>query len=128
MDRSKDREENREMAREYAAGARQYYESAKAADAVVGHWKGYEIVAPFSVMALTAHSIELSLKSYLLHSGEKDLRNKFGHSLVRAYAKVEEIESERGGTLPQIDDKLLAIIDDLHRNHTLRYSEPSKHG
>ncbi|MEM7614905.1 MAG: hypothetical protein AAF245_07650, partial [Pseudomonadota bacterium] len=47
---------------------------------------------------------------------------------VRAYAKVEEIESERGGTLPQIDDKLLAIIDDLHRNHTLRYSEPSKHG
>ena len=49
--------------------ARDYFDSAIAADDVLGTREGYEIHAPVPVMILVAHSIELILKACLFHVG-----------------------------------------------------------
>ena len=79
---------------QYAAGARLYYECALAADRKVGLLPGFEIIAPFPVMHLVSHAIELSLKSSLIGRtdiSERELRTRIGHDLERAYELCSRI-------------------------------------
>jgi hypothetical protein len=106
--------------------ARLNFECAEAADKTIGHLPGYKIAAPPPVMTLCAHSIELSLKAFLLESGaeESDVR-ALRHDLVTCWEKCKEVAKDG---LPEIDESILAIISDLLISGRLRYGEESKLG
>ncbi len=71
--------------------AREYLDAALAADDVIGHRKGYKIVAPPPVLFLVAHSIELALKSYLKHTGMslREIRG-LSHNLLDCWQEAIE--------------------------------------
>lgn len=98
------------------------FEAADAADKTVGFWPGYELAAPPPVMTLCAHSVELSLKAFLLDHGvdEKSVRN-LGHDLVVCLDKCIELGANAEG----IDRRTLEIISDLLDSGRLRYGEKS---
>ena len=50
----------------YARYANEFLEAALVTDEKMGSRKGYETFAPIPVMYLVGHSIELSLKSFLI--------------------------------------------------------------
>ena len=105
--------------------ARLNYEAARAADDQVGYWPGYEIAAPPPVMVLCAHSIELSLKAFLLDHGVDENRvRRFNHDLVSAWEKCVEL----GANPDKIDTKILIIISDLLGSQRLRYGDASTLG
>ena len=114
-------------ATEFAVGAKLYYECALAADRKIGFFPGYEIAAPAPVMSLVAHSIELSLKSFLLASGVANVRS-FGHDLQRAFDECQQLGALGKVEFDETDLRVLEIIDDLHQNFVLRYREKSKLG
>ena len=71
----------------------EFMEAALVVDEKIGRSPGFEIVAPIPVLYLVGHSIELSLKSYLLQQGItlRDLRRNFGHSLHDCFRKAKEL-------------------------------------
>ncbi len=101
------------------------FEAAVAADKTVGFWPGYEVAAPPPVMTLWPHSIELSLKAFLLDhgEGEKNVR-KLGHNLSSCLDKCVEL----GADVDSIDPGILEIISDLIGSGRLRYGEESELG
>lgn len=105
--------------------ARLNYEAARAADRQVGQWPGYEIAAPPPIMVLCAHTIELSLKAYLLENGvdEKAVR-RIGHDLLSAWEKCIDL----GADSSALDQEILLIISDLLSSGRLRYGDLSKLG
>jgi len=105
--------------------AKLYFEAAEAADKVVGFFPGYEIAAPPPVMTLCAHSIELSLKSFLLDKGvsEEEVK-KYSHDLVSCWDSCVK----HGANAELLDRNVLAIITDLLSSGRLRYGEQSKLG
>ncbi|MEO1362642.1 MAG: hypothetical protein AAFU86_02585 [Pseudomonadota bacterium] len=109
--------------RQFAHGAKLYYECAIAADDQIGRLPGFEIHAPYPVMSNVAHAIELAFKSFLLANGQSNIR-RFGHDLVAAFDACYEIDASNDALL-DIDRELLTIISDIHNNMTLRYNEPS---
>lgn len=102
--------------------AREYYDSALAADNAIGDRKGYEVVAPPPVMFLVAHSIELALKAYLLYSGKtlKDLKD-VGHNLQNCWEKAIQCGITEHVSLTDEDLGILGLISDLHLSTELRY-------
>lgn len=105
--------------------ARLNFEAANASDRDVGSWPGYEVAAPPPVMTLCAHSIELSLKAYLLDKGvDENTVRKFNHDLVSCWNKCVEL----GAHVESVDPDVLAIISDLLSSGRLRYGEQSKLG
>jgi len=101
------------------------FEAAEAADRAVGDFPGYELAAPPPVMTLCAHSIELSLKAFLLDKGvsEKEVR-KLSHDLVTCWDRCVE----NGAEAALVDRHVLAIISDLLSSGRLRYGEQSELG
>jgi hypothetical protein len=66
----------------------EYYAAAKATDDAIGDDDGHEIHAPMVVNFLIGQSIELALKSFLLHSGVsmRTLKNNpYRHDLVELF-------------------------------------------
>jgi len=106
--------------------ARLNFECADAADRRLGFLPGYELAAPPPVMTLCAHSIELSLKAFLLEHGlsEKEVR-AFNHGLVKMWDRCKQIAPHG---LPNINEKTLAIIGDLLMSGRLRYGDESELG
>lgn len=105
--------------------ARLNFEAANAADKDVGFWPGYEIAAPPPVMTLCAHSIELSLKAYLLDKGvDENTVRKYNHDLVGCWNQCVELGADGQG----VNHDVLAIISDLLSSGRLRYGEQSKLG
>ncbi len=106
--------------------ARLNFEAAKAADDKIGFLLAYNVAAPPPVMTLCAHSIELSLKAYLLDAGltEKSVRG-FSHNLVRCWQACRE---HPHSSLPDINERTLEIMGDLLVSGRLRYGDESKLG
>lgn len=105
--------------------ARLNFEAAKSADDYIGHWPGYEIAAPPPVMTLCAHSIELSLKAFLLDQGiDEDTVRKLSHDLMACWEMCEAL----GADIKDLDKGVLAIVSDLLASGRLRYGEKSKLG
>ena len=105
--------------------AQEYYDAALAADDVLGMREGYEIIAPPPVMFLVAHSIELALKSYLIHIGMPlgEIRRYLGHDLVKCWGTAKKHGIEDHVTLAKVDLEVLGLINDLHISTQLRYIE-----
>jgi len=83
--------EDRTTAIGLARYAREYHDSAIAADEVIGQRNGFEIGAPAPVMFLIAHSVELALKAYLRHRGfGLDSLKKLGHELADCWKVAVE--------------------------------------
>lgn len=115
---------NREKYYRYLA--RLNFECADEADKKWGLLPQYSLAAPPPVMTLCAHSVELSLKSFLLQSGvPEDKVKSLGHDLVECWAKCKEFAKIE---LPVIDENILAIIGDLLKSNRLRYGEQSELG
>ncbi len=113
---------SRTSAEGLARYARDYFDAAVAADDVLGMRPGYEIVAPVPVMFLVAHSIELSLKAYLLFKGKSlsDIK-KLSHKLNDCWdeAKIYAVEDHVTLTTDEID--VLNLIHNLHASTELKY-------
>ena len=102
--------------------ARDYFDSALAADDVLGTREGYEIHAPMPVMFLVAHSIELIIKAYLLHVGMSlDDMKKISHNLLACWEVAVENGIEQHFNLTNDEIDILNIISDLHKSTELRY-------
>ncbi|PTQ74704.1 hypothetical protein C8R26_12637 [Nitrosomonas oligotropha] len=72
----------------------EFLEAAKIVDENIGDQPGFEIVAPIPAQYLVGHSIELSLKSFLLHNGIslRELRSShYGHNLHACLRKGKEL-------------------------------------
>lgn len=115
-------EEDRTSAIGLARYAREYYDAAIAADNVIGHRKGYEIVAPTPVMFLIAHATELALKAYLRWKGvDLEGLKRVGHNLEACWAAAREHGVTEHITLSDEELGILGLISDLHSSTELRY-------
>lgn len=114
--------EDRTSAIGLARYAREYYDAAIAADEVIGHREGYDIVAPAPVMFLIAHAIELTLKAYLRWK-DVDLRGlkKVGHNLEASWAAACKHGITDHVSLSEEELGILHLISDLHSSTELRY-------
>lgn len=106
----------------YARYAREFYDSALAADHVVGTRDGYEIFAPAPVMYLVGHSIELILKSFLAHNGVNDNKlRKIGHDLEKCYKKAKQLGLNSVVTLNAENEEVLEVLNVLYKTKQLNY-------
>jgi hypothetical protein len=102
--------------------AYEFMEAALAVDNSVGNRPGYELVAPIPALYLVGHSIELSLKAYLLHQDAslRDIRH-FGHDLHALFRKAKEL-----GLLDHVqfdgpEKGAVEILNDLYSTKQLEY-------
>lgn len=105
--------------------AQEFFDAAIATDDVLGMRPGYEIIAPIPVMYLVGHSIELSLKAYLLFMGVPldDLKKKYGHDLVKCYKEAQKHELNDVIQLTDSDYKVLEVLNILYSSKQLNYCE-----
>jgi hypothetical protein len=105
--------------------AQEFFDAAIAADDVLGMRSGYEIIAPIPVMYLVGHSIELSLKAYLLFMGVSldDLKNKYRHNLVKCYEEAQKYKLNDVILLTESDYKVLEVLNVLYSSKQLNYCE-----
>lgn len=107
----------------YAKYSHLYYEAAIGADDRIGKLPGYEFHAPMPVMFLVAHSIELSLKSYLLYVGvPQEKVRRLRHNLIRIWKLCVKNKIENHVFLEKDEVDILRIISKLHSSTELRYT------
>jgi hypothetical protein len=103
----------------------EFMEAALAVDEKIGTRPGFEIVAPIPALYLVGHSIELSLKAYLLHQGVPlhELRSKrhFGHSLHICLRKAKEIGLLNHVKFSGQEEGAFEILDNLYSTKQLEY-------
>ena len=103
----------------------EFLEAALAVDEKIGSRPGFEIVAPIPALYLVGHSIELSLKAYLLHKGVplRELRGKrhFGHSLHTCLRKSKELGLLRHVQFTEQEEGAFEILDNLYSTKQLEY-------
>ena len=92
----------------------------------MGLESGYEIVAPTPVLYLIGHSIELSLKSYLLHNGteESELRTGYGHDLMKAFDSANSAGLSQFVDIVPDDVAVLRVLNGLYQSKELNYIKP----
>ena len=101
----------------------EFMEAALAVDEKIGHRPGFEIVAPIPVLYLVGHSIELSLKSYLLQQGItlSDLRRNFGHNLHDSFRKAKELGLLNHVSFTNQEEGAFEILNTLYSTKQLEY-------
>ena|SRR3989338_827618 len=103
----------------------EFMEAALAVDDKIGNRPGFEIVAPIPVLYLVGHSIELSLKAYLLYKGValRELRSKrhFGHSLHTCLRKAKELGLLSHVKFSVQEEGAFEILDNLYSTKQLEY-------
>ncbi len=106
----------------YARYAKEFYESALAADDVLGMREGYEIIAPIPVMYMAGHSIELILKAYLIHYGVEEGKLKgIGHDLEKCHKKAKDFSLSDIVKLDSDDIEVLQVLNTLYKSKELNY-------
>lgn len=100
-----------------------FFKAALATDDKLGTEDGYEIVAPVPVMFLTGQSLELILKSYLLHRGvsPRDIRAKYGHGVHKALRKAKELDLKSILELTEENEGCIELLDELYSSKQLQY-------
>ena len=103
--------------------AKEFREAADAADKVLGHKPGFEIMAPIPVLYLIGHSMELSLKAYLLHQGVtlNELRKTYGHNLRKCMKKSKELGILSILKIDEHEESAFAVLDELYSTKQLEY-------
>lgn len=104
--------------------ASEFRKAALAADDKLGRRSGFELVAPVPVMYLIGHSIELSLKAFLLSQGmsENQLR-KLGHDLHKAMRKCRELHFDAALEATAEEVEVLEVLNALYFSKQLNYHE-----
>ena len=105
--------------------SKSFMDASLAADDKLGTKEGFEMIAPIPVMYLIAHSMELSLKAYLLHKGIelKELRKlkKYGHNLVKCLKKSKELGLGSIIEIEDLEEEALEVLNDLYCKKELNY-------
>lgn len=103
--------------------AADFHEAAMGADRTFGMKPGYEIFAPIPVLYLIGHSMELSLKAFLLHKGVglQELRKHFGHDLHKCLKKAKEHGLLNVVTFDEHELGAFAVLNDLYSTKQLEY-------
>jgi hypothetical protein len=102
----------------------EFLEAAFAVDSTVGHREGHEIIAPIPVLYLVGHSIELTLKAFLLHHGVtlKELRG-FSHNLSASFERAVEFGLNEVVDFEEPQVVAFKILDELYSTKQLEYIE-----
>jgi hypothetical protein len=100
----------------------EFMEAALAVDEKIGIRPGFEIVAPIPALYLVGHSIELSLKAYLLQQGVQlgELRH-FGHNLHACLRKAKELGLLNHVQFSSQEEGAFEILDNLYSTKQLEY-------
>jgi len=103
--------------------ADEFREAAIAVDDSLGKKPGFEIVAPIPVLYLVGHSIELSLKAFLLYKGVtlNDLKINFGHDLGKCYMKAQELGLLNFVKFENEENEAFDVLNDLYSTKQLEY-------
>ena len=107
----------------FARYANEFLNAALIADNGMGGGTEYDHFAPVPVMYLIGHSIELSLKSYLLYSGDTvdDVRFNFGHNLLRALEAANDKGLNDHVTFDDVELGALEVLEKLYATKQLNY-------
>jgi hypothetical protein len=107
----------------FARYANEFLDAALIADKGMGGETSYGQFAPVPVMFLIGHSIELSLKSYLLHRGDSvdDVKFNYGHNLMHALDAAVDKELNDHVMFDDIEIDALEILNDLYATKQLNY-------
>ena len=106
----------------YARYAVEFSKAATATDDTLGMEKGFEEIAPVPVMYLRGHSIELILKSYLIHFGADERKlKKIGHDLTKCYKRAKESGLNKHIELNNGDVEVLSVLNELYKSKQLNY-------
>ena len=102
--------------------AHEFMEAALAVDGKMGSKPGFEIVAPIPALYLLGHSIELSLKAYLLSQGVtlRQVRN-LTHDLHACMRKAKELGLLRHAQFSSPEEGALEILNGLYSTKQLEY-------
>jgi hypothetical protein len=105
--------------------AQEFFDAAIATDEALGMRPGYEYIAPIPVMYLVGHSIELSLKAYLIFMGVPldELKKKYGHNLVKCYNEAQKYNLNDVIQLTESDYQVLEVLNVLYSSKQLNYCE-----
>lgn len=102
----------------------EFYAAAIATDDAIGETAGHDITAPVSVNYLIGHSIELTLKAYVLQAGgDLALIKRIGHRLREGYRVACELGL--GEHYRPTDEHLavLEVMDVLYSDKQFEYIE-----
>jgi len=107
----------------FARYANEFLDAALITDNGMGGETKYGQFAPVPVMYLIGHSIELSLKSYLLHSGETidDVRFNYGHNLKHALDSAVDKGLSDHVKFDEIELGALDVLNELYATKQLNY-------
>ena len=107
----------------FARYANEFLNAALIADNGMGGGTEYDHFAPVPVMYLIGHSIELSLKSYLLYSGYTidDVKFNFGHNLLRALEVAKDKGLNDHVTFDDVELGALEVLEKLYATKQLNY-------
>lgn len=103
--------------------AAEFHEAAMGADKTLGQKPGFEIIAPIPVLYLIGHSMELSLKAFLLHNGVElgELRKHFGHDLHKCFKKAKELGLLGAVSFDEHELGAFSILNELYSTKQLEY-------
>jgi len=103
--------------------AQEFLRASLKADDGMGGGREHDFVAPIPVLYLAGHSIELALKSFLLHKGVtlRELRVKYGHDLGRSFKKAKELGLLGHAKFEDVELGAFAVLDDLYSSKQLEY-------
>jgi HEPN domain-containing protein len=103
--------------------AADFFDTALAADEIIGRRPGFEIIAPIPVMYLVGHAIELALKAYLLANGItlRKLKRNYGHDLHRILRKAKELGLQDSVELTDDDESMVELLNELYSTKQLQY-------
>lgn len=102
--------------------AHEFMEAALAVDNQIGRKADFAIVAPIPALYLIGHSIELTLKAFLLQKGVtlKKLRS-LGHDLHASLRKAKELELLKIVQFTDQEQGALEILNALYSTKQLEY-------
>jgi hypothetical protein len=102
--------------------AKDFRDAALAADDKLGKRPGFELVAPVPVMYLAAHSIELSLKAFLLHKGDTlEKLKSIGHDLKKAFKRAKSYGLPAALQATNSEVAALSALNALYVSKQLNY-------
>ena len=103
--------------------AKEFHDAALGADDTLGMKRGYEINAPVPVLYLIGHSMELSLKAFLLHKGVtlRELRTQFGHDLGKCFKKAKELGLLGAVAFDEHELGAFSVLNELYSTKQLEY-------
>ena len=103
--------------------AKEFHDAALAADDILGMKEGYEIIAPIPVLYLIGHSMELSLKAFLLHKSVslRQLRTHFKHDIGRCFNKAKELGLLGSVEFDSHELEAFSVLNELYSTKQLEY-------